>query len=468
MFRKFQVFILLVGLCACALAQELPAPVAAAFRKAGIPADAVGILAREVDSARPLFAVNPMLPLSPASTMKLLTTNAALDLLGPAHTWKTSAYARGREQNGVLDGDLILRGSGDPHLVQENLWLFLRRIRARGIRDIRGDVLLDRSLFADDAHDASQFDGEPLRTYNAGADALLLNFNAFNLRLIPDQAAGRARLVVEPPVTGLAIAGPRLVEGDCGDWKKRLVPRIDDTTIAVDGDYPYACGEKEWFVSPYRMSRAAYFGAVFRQLWTELGGSFSGTVRDASVPADARLIAEWESEPLAQAVRDINKYSNNVMARQLLLTLAAEAGSRPADAAHGAQAVRGWLAKKGIPAPELVIDNGSGLSRNERVSADTMGRMLIAAYHSPTMPEFIASLPIAAVDGSMRNRLRDSDVGGRAHLKTGSLEGVRAIAGYVLSASGRRYAVVCLVNHPNAAASMRAMDLLLQWVHERG
>ncbi|WP_234484869.1 D-alanyl-D-alanine carboxypeptidase/D-alanyl-D-alanine endopeptidase [Noviherbaspirillum pedocola] len=454
--------------CVAAQAQELPAPVAAALRRAGVPPEAIGVYVRAVESPRPLLAINPTLPLSPASTMKLFTTDAALETLGPAYVWKTAAYVRGRQQDGVLEGDLILRGAGDPHLVQENLWLFLRRIRDKGIRDIRGDLLLDRSLFADDAHDAALFDGEPLKSYNAGADALLLNFNAFAVRLVPDQAAGRAQVLVEPPVAGLAVSGPRLVGGDCGDWKGNLSPRIDDAAIAIEGDYPYACGEKEWFIHPYGMKRSAYFGAVFRQIWKELGGSFSGTVRDAPLPADARLVAEWQSEPLGQVVRDINKYSNNVMARQLLLTLGAESGARPADAASGAQAVRAWLARKGIPAPELVIDNGSGLSRNARVSADTMGRMLITAFHAPTMPEFIASLPIAALDGSMRNRLRDSDAAGRAHLKTGTLEGVRAIAGYVLSASGRRYALVCLVNHPNATASLRAMDALLQWVYERG
>jgi D-alanyl-D-alanine carboxypeptidase/D-alanyl-D-alanine-endopeptidase (penicillin-binding protein 4) len=468
MFRNLQCFFLLAGFCACALAQSLPAPVVAAFRRAGVPAEAIGVYVREVDAARPALAWNPALPLSPASTMKLFTTDAALETLGPAYSWKTAAYVRGRQQDGVLDGDLILQGGGDPHLVQENLWRFLRRLRAAGLRDIRGDLLLDRSLFAEDGHDASLFDGEPMKSYNAGADALLLNFNAFDIRFIPDQAAGRARLEIEPPVAGLAVSGPRLVEGACGDWKGALAPRIVDASIAIDGDYPYACGEKEWFLNPYRMSRAAYFGAVFRGIWKELGGTLSGAVRDAPLPADARLVAQWESEPLGQVVRDINKYSNNVMARQLLLTLAAENGARPADAASGAQAVRAWLAKKGIAAPELVIDNGSGLSRAARVSADTMGRMLVAAYHAPTMPEFLASLPIAAVDGSMRKRLRDSGAGGHAHLKTGTLEGVRAVAGYVLAASGKRYALVCLVNHPNAGASLQAIDALLQWVYEQG
>jgi serine-type D-Ala-D-Ala carboxypeptidase/endopeptidase (penicillin-binding protein 4) len=450
------------------LAQELPSSVAAAFRRAGIPADAIGAYAQDVNGGKVLFSMNAMLPLSPASTMKLVTTDAALELLGPAYAWKTSAYVRGQQQGDVLHGDLILRGGGDPHLVQESLWLFLRQVRARGIRDIRGDLLLDRSLFQAHAHDAAAFDGEPLKPYNAGPDALLLNFHAFNLRLVPDQQGGSARLAVDPPVAGLQISGPQLVEGECKDWKSGLSASLTDAGIVVGGVYPYACGEREWQVYPYQMSATRYFGAVFRQLWMELGGSFSGEVRDAPVPPDARLVAEWQSAPLPQIIRDVNKYSNNVMARQLLLTIAANESSVPATPERGASAVQAWLGRKGIGANDLIIDNGSGLSRVERISAHTMGRMLIAAFQAPTMPEFMSSLPVAAFDGSMRTRLRDAGVAGRAHVKTGTLEGVRAVAGYVLSASGRRYAVACMVNHANAAASLQSMDALLQWVYERG
>jgi D-alanyl-D-alanine carboxypeptidase/D-alanyl-D-alanine-endopeptidase (penicillin-binding protein 4) len=191
-------------------------------------------------------------------------------------------------------------------------------------------------------------------------------------------------------------------------------------------------------------------------------------VRDGVLPPDARLVGEWQSPPLTQVITDINKFSNNVMARQLLLTLASEASPAPANPETGTAAVRNWLQGRGIEAPDLVMENGSGLSRNARISAITMGRVLLAAYNSPTMPEFISSLPLAGNDGTMRKRLKDKPVAGRAHIKTGSLDGVRAIAGYVMAASGKWYAVSFMVNHPNAGAAREPMDMLVQWIYEHG
>ena len=467
-FRRLQAGVLLFFVSGCLLAQDLPASVVKAFRQAGIPVSAVGAYAQEAIAGRTLFVQNGMMPLNPASTMKLVTTEAALQLLGPAYTWKTAAYASGAQRGDVLDGDLVIRGGGDPRLLMENLWLFLRQIRNKGIRQINGNLVLDRSLFEARAFDASQFDGDPLKPYNAGPDALLLNYHSFALTLTPDQASGRAQVHVDPPVGGLPISGPILVDGECGNWKAALTPSLTDDGIEVTGAYPYACGENTWYVHPYQMSQGRYFGAIFRQLWTEMGGGLNGEVRDGALPADARLVAEWQSAPLAQVIRDINKFSNNVMARQLLLSIAAQASRSPANPETGVAAVRAWLLDKGIEAPELVIENGSGLSRIARISAYTMGRILLAAYNSPTMPEFISSLPLIGNDGSMRNRLRNSPAAGRAHIKTGSLDGVSAVAGYMMAASGKLYAVVCMVNHPNAGMARDALDLLLQWVYEHG
>jgi D-alanyl-D-alanine carboxypeptidase/D-alanyl-D-alanine-endopeptidase (penicillin-binding protein 4) len=203
-------------------------------------------------------------------------------------------------------------------------------------------------------------------------------------------------------------------------------------------------------------------------MWHEVGGSFRGEVKSGSAPSDATQIAEWTSPMLPEIIRDINKHSNNVMARQLLLTLAADPMGQPATAEQGARVIRGWLANKGIVAPEIVVENGSGLSRAERISAVTMGKMLAAAWRSPLMPEFISSLPVAAYDGTMRNRLKEAGVAGRAHIKTGGLREVRTIAGFVLASSGKRYVVVNFINHPNAASGRTAQDALLQWVYENG
>ena len=204
---------------------------------------------------------------------------------------------------------------------------------------------------------------------------------------------------------------------------------------------------------------------VFRQLWEELGGTLRGGVRDGAAPSAARLLYTNESPALAEVVRDMNKFSNNVMARQLFLTLSAEVTQQPARADRSTQVVQGWLTRKGLESPELVMENGSGLSRAERISAANMGRLLLAAYESPVMPEFIASMPLVAYDGTMKRRLKHESVAGQAHVKTGSLSDVRSLAGYVLDARGRRFAVVFIVNHPNAGATQGAQDALLNWVY---
>jgi D-alanyl-D-alanine carboxypeptidase/D-alanyl-D-alanine-endopeptidase (penicillin-binding protein 4) len=206
-----------------------------------------------------------------------------------------------------------------------------------------------------------------------------------------------------------------------------------------------------------------------RQLWAETGGLWKGGVRETAVPQGARLLHSSESVTLAEIVRDTNKFSNNVMARHLFLTLGAEAAGAPGNAQKASAAVRAWLARKGLAAKELVMENGSGLSRIEQVSAATLASLLQAAWRSPVMPEFIASLPVVAVDGTMRRRLKGDGIAGRAHIKSGLLsdQGVRSIAGYLLDRSGRRHVVVMIVNHPNAAEAQPAMDALLHWAYDR-
>lgn len=449
-------------------AQKLPATVVDALNRSAIPLQAVGIYVQPVSGPVPMLSLNADAGFNPASTMKLVTSNAALDLLGPAFSWKTQIYANGTQDGDVLRGDLIIKGSGDPKLVTEKLWQLLRQVRAAGIREIRGNVILDRSLFATFLHDAAQFDDAPLKPYNAGPDALLLNYKALALRFRPDPMRLVADVQTDPPLAGFPINAPVLSNGACGDWQGRLNLQLDASGVRFDGAYPASCGEKTWYLHPYTISDADYFGRVFKELWSEVGGLFNGSVVEGTVPQDARVVSEWQSPSLPEVIRDINKYSNNVMARQLLLSIAAETGNVPATPAGGAALIKGWLDHKGIDTTKLVIENGSGLSRVEQVSAEMMGRMLVAAYQSPVMPELMSSLPVVGLDGTMRKRLVMDTIAGHAHIKTGSLDNVRAVAGYVLAASGRRYAVVCIINDLHAAGGQAAQDALLQWVYEKG
>ena len=463
----------LLFLCsAMAGANDLPAPVAQALKGAGIPIAATAVWVKEVDAATPRLALNARVALNPASTMKLVTTFAALDLLGPAYVWQTEAFARGSLNDGVLTGDLHLRGGGDPRLTYDQFGRLLRQINAHGIREIHGDLVLDRSAFAVSSNEPGRFDAQPMRPYNVAPDALLVNFKAVTLTLIPDPAQKTLTVGMEPAPVNLDLINKiTLGNGNgCSDWKERL--RADtfshglNTRLVLTGTFPASCGEQRWNIAV--QEHPQFVLGVFLQLWAELGGSLTGGVREGPVAADARAVGLLPSPTLTEVVRDINKFSNNVMARQLFLTLGMEAGHRPASPEDGDAAIRSWLDARGLSMPELVLENGSGLSRRERISAEGMGRLLQAAWKSAVMPELMSSLPVTATDGTMKKRLKQNGVAGQAHIKTGSLEGVRSLAGYVLDKGGRRWIVVFFVNHANAAGAQAAQDALLQWVYERG
>jgi D-alanyl-D-alanine carboxypeptidase/D-alanyl-D-alanine-endopeptidase (penicillin-binding protein 4) len=441
-----------------AQAAELPKAVADALRAAGIPQASVSAVVQELSAGRPLLAVNPAEVRNPASVMKLVTTYAALELLGPAYRWRTEAY---------LDGsDLVLRGYGDPRLNEESFWMLLRNLRGRGLTDIRGDVVLDRTWFGSVAD--GRIDDDLFRPYNVAPDALLVNFKSLRFTFVPEP--GGVRLFAEPALPGLEIVNAlRLAEGSCPEGRafRDLVQasfQARPPRASFTGVYPAACGERELNVALY--APGDYVEAMLRQLWREMGGSWSGKLREGSASAAARLLYRHESPPLAEIVRDINKFSNNVMARQLYLTLAAELGGAPARAENARRAIGQWLELKRIAAPELVMENGSGLSRHERASAATIAALLGAAWRSAVMPEFVASLPVVAADGTMRKRLVGERVAGQAHIKTGLLQDARSIAGYVLDRSGRRYVVVMLVNHPRAPQAQAAQDALIEWVYD--
>jgi len=455
-------------LAAADASAALPRAVARAFLDAGIPLSAVSAYVRDAGSARPLVSHQPRKPMNPASTMKLVTTFAALEMLGPDYRWKTEAYAGGPLSGSTLEGDLVLKGYGDPKITVEQFQALIAALRATGLTTIRGDLVLDRSYFATAAHDPAAFDAEPLKPYNVGPDALLVNFKSVRLVFAPNAAGDATDVRIEPPVDNVALRGaPQLVAGDCGDWRSALgasfVNRADAADAAFGGRYPAACGERDWYVA--LLDHPHYVLAMFARYWKDAGGSFTGGVREGHAPPGARPIATLQSPPLYDAVRDINKLSNNVMARQLFLTLATTAHAPPATTARAAEAVRHWLAKRRLGFPELVMENGSGLSRRERIAAQSMARLLLAADASRVRGDFVSSLAVAATDGTVRKRFADDDVADQALLKTGSLEGVRALAGYVLAPGDRRYVVVCFVNHRNASRAQRAIDLLVQWVY---
>jgi len=447
-----------------AVAAGLPQSVQSALARAGVPASAASVVVEPVGDGPVLVSHQAAAPMNPASVMKLVTSFAALDLLGPAFTFRTDFLLEGRLANGVLDGNLVIRGGGDPKLTYERLWQAAHQLRARGLREIRGDVVIDRGYFAPVAFDPARFDNEGRRAYNVGVDAFLANFQAVSFTVVPDGNA--ARVIPEPDLPNLQVTSRiAVVPGPCGDWRRALKVDIDESgliaTANFSGNFAAECGEKTWPLALFDGPR--FSESVWRWVWSESGGVLKGKVRPGPVPAGATLLYRNESEPLANLVRDMNKFSNNVMARNLFLALSAERGA-PGEAQASERIVREGLAARGIEAPGLSIENGSGLSRTDRITASTLAALLRAAWSSPYMPELAASMPIYAVDGTLKLR-RGGGALGQAHLKGGTLTGVQSMAGYVLDARGRRWIVVMVLNHANANAGQPALDALVEWVH---
>ncbi|MDO5624496.1 MAG: D-alanyl-D-alanine carboxypeptidase/D-alanyl-D-alanine-endopeptidase [Pseudomonadota bacterium] len=478
-------------------AVELPADVTAALSRAKVPASAVamvvaplppppGTVSRAPEPVNPAGEANPApdaaaaaaqalpaprlawradTPMNPASVMKLVTTYAGLDLLGPAHFWRTRIYIQGYVQGGTLHGNLLIRGSGDPKLVLERLHELMLAIQEKGIRRVNGDILLDNSVFRLPAHDAAAFDADPLRPYNAGPDGLLVNFKALVFKFTPDAAGQRVHVQSEPPIAGVDIpAEVPAAAGACGDWRARLdADFTDPARVSFAGRYPLSCGEQNWAVA--YVDPPGFAPRVIEAMWLAAGGGLSGQVKWLDKPATGQPWVTGLSLPLKDIIADINKYSNNVMAQQLFLTLSSAGDGRGSFAESRNTVARWWRQRFGMRAAP-VVENGSGLSRTERATAASLAALLQHAAGSANAAAFEQSLSIAGVDGTarrMRARNPGSDAIGNATLKTGTLRDVAAVAGYAYGRSGQKYAVVGIINHPNAATARPALDRLVEW-----
>ncbi len=441
-------------------AQGLPAEVEAALARAKLPPEALAVVVADVEGkAAPRVLHRARAAVNPASIAKLATTFAALEILGPAFSWSTPVYIDGPVQDGVLQGNLYIKGQGDPKLVAERIWLLLRRVQGLGIRRIGGDIVLDHSSFEIPPQDAGAFDGEPLRPYNAAPDALLLNYKSVLMTFTP--RGQHAQVHVEPPLAGVELMqSVTLGRGPCADWRGALQADFASASrIQFRGNYPAACGEREWPVA--YSAPAAFATRAVAGMWQHIGGELGGQARDGRVPANLAPVFEVRSPPLAEVVRDINKYSNNVMAQQLFLTLGLQR-KNPSTFDVSREVLSEWWRDRvgGDDTPSF--GNGSGLSRDERITAQQLARLLQVAWASPLMPELMSSLPVSGIDGTMR-RGRGKGSAGLAHLKTGSLRDVSGVAGYVLGANGRRYVLVAIANHPQAGAARPAIDALIEW-----
>jgi len=427
----------------------LPSSVAALMQARGIPENSLSVVIKKVGSKQSTISHYPDTSRNPASAMKLVTTAAALQLLGPQHRWHTQALVHGEVQGNTLDGDLILKGGGDPWLVIERFWLLARQLRDRGIAHIRGDLVIDDTLFDRRAIDTKSIDGKSTRTYNTPPSALLVNFGATAITISSRQ--NTVNISAKPPAATLKIHNTvDLSSADCAQKGRQIQFDLKKTAsasqLSVGGRYPAGCG-----ASTYRrtlLSHGPYVYGVFKALWQQLGGTLSGGWRYARTPDRAVTAAQLESVSLAEVIRYINKFSNNVMARNLLLTLGSN--HPPATPDKAVTEIKKWLDQTGVMMPKLKIDNGAGLSRDARISAQGLATLLETAVQLPWWPEFLGSLPIAEVDGSLKKRFHNLAQPGRLRLKTGLLKDVRALAGYVIDRKGDIWVVVILHNGPRA------------------
>ncbi len=467
--RKFFIFTITLW-CTWTGAAELPKPIDFVIKGHRISSDAYSLYVREIGQQDPALAVNPETPFNPASVIKIIPTLAALELLGPAYRWKTEVYTLGNISNGVLQGDLLFKGYGDPHLVIEDFRKILQELRRRGIRDITGDLLIDASWFSVAHEDPGAFDNDPYRTYNVLPNAFLVNFKAVNFHFYPAANGRDVRVHPEPELAGLEIDNRlRLRKRRCGGFQRGVAVTVPDGNAAdqviFSGRFPAGCNH--YILSRSLLTHETYAYGAFKSTWQQLGGSIAGQVRTAAAPVTGKPFLVHHSKPLSDIIRLINKFSNNVMTRQLLLTLGAELHEQPGTVGKGIRIIEDYLTGLGLDTQDLNIDNGSGLSRDVRIPAKLLADILEHAWTIPYRPEFISSLAITGVDGTAKYRLRHKAASGYAHVKTGTIDEVSAVAGYVHARSGREYIVAGMMNRKLAhkGHGKELMNALVAWTY---
>ena len=476
-------FVCILSSAAPALAQQiLPVKIEQSLQQAGVPISALSLAIQAVNtdlpSGMPPLSVQTKTglqwqadqPVSPASTMKLLTSLAGLEELGPAFRWKTQFLTDQPVKKEVLKGNLYLRGGGDPNLTWEKFSVMLRALRNQGIKKIQGNLVLDRSYFQPERIDinAVAFDQHPNAYYNVIPDALLLhgNINA----LVIESGKDKIDLRLQTPIDKIRINNHlHLTDKSCSEWESEWqsptveLLRKDTLELTFSGGFPRLCKANSYL---NLLDRNLYISHMFRALWQEMGGSWQGQVADGITPSNALLLEEHGSDNLADTIRIINKSSDNMMARMLFLTLGAEARDKKNQSSleAGTARIMRWLAKQGIATDGIVLENGSGLSRIERISAAQMAAILQLATRSNWFPEFASSLPVGGLDGTMRKRLTSSVAQLRSRIKTGTLKDSIAIAGYVKDVHEKNWIIVAIINHENAANARPVLDELINWL----
>ncbi len=424
------------------------------------------------DSRTPLLAHQEANARVPASVMKLVTTYAGLGILGKDYRWKTEVYTTGKVRGGRLNGDLIIKGYGAPDFSNSDLKSILYNLRKhQGIRSFNGRVIMDNSHFRVLNRDSGRFDGQRHAAYNAIPDALM--YNERISRYTVKNVKGRARVYTSTPSASVKIVNKiRMVKSRCRGKYRRPAMSVryskGKRVVTFSGRFSRRCGTRSY--STVMPEPSGMIFSAMKANWRHvMGGQFKGRYTKGRLPKHARLLHTHYSKPLHEVIREVNKSSNNVMARQLLLTMGAHYYRTHGNEHSGEKAIKSWLRSVGLNFPRLKIENGSGLSRTARMTAKNIAELLHHAYNSPYRNILMQSMSIAGVDGTMKRRLKGTPVSGRGFFKTGTLRNVRSVAGYVKAVDGRTYIVAILHNDPKARRrALKAHDTLINWAYWKG
>ena len=465
--------LLLSGCAAFHVEPVLPPTVSQAFEKTGLPETALAFIAIPLHQRDRAIRLRDQQVMQPASTMKLVTAIVALDRLGPNARGHTELLAADAQTGDVLNGPLYLRGGADTELDWGVLGTMLRQLREQGVREIRGGLVVDRTLFKPARMDVGvpPFDEQPEFQYNQIPDALQLNVNLLDVRMQSDATGVEARVFPAWPGVSIDASALAVTDGQCADWEDGWrVPVVTAGRIQLQGSFPKNCKQSP----PLNLvDRQLLTASAVRQLWRELGGVIGDGDGEGATPVDARVLARHDGRPLAEVTRELLKSSDNPLARLTYLRLgaaSAKAADHPRTADASDAEVRAWLVAHGIADDGLVMDNGSGLSRSERIKPAQLAAMLVAALDGPYAPELLTALPVAGVDGTMQRRLKNTPAEGRARLKTGTLNNVVALAGVVPDRLNRPWVVVAMINAPEAGVSgakkngRPVLDALIAWI----
>jgi serine-type D-Ala-D-Ala carboxypeptidase/endopeptidase (penicillin-binding protein 4) len=460
---------------------KLAAPLEA-FRRAGVPLADVSLFAIPVDQGDAIIAHNAESPFILASTAKLITTMAALDILGPSYRWRTSAFLNGTLADGVLTGDLLLVGGGDPMLSSDKLVAWFALMQKRGLKEISGNIVLDRRRFAlvdkDHVNTPKPAWHNP---HHAQPDGFVIDEGVLKVNIAPT-SAGKT-ITLEPAIEGIEVIDQTKVVARCSLVKTSLAVDFEEASqnrkLIVSGDWAQDCSPHKLAIHPW--DQTEYSRAAILAAWRQAGGKILGSVVEApppsppvkrkrnakpmKAPKPRKPFLTLDSKPLSESVRETNKWSNNLVSRHLLLSMSKGFPREVATLQNAQQILGEWLLRKTVTPEDMIVENGSGLSRGERGKTRHFGLLLKDAWTASYDKDFKASLPIVGVDGTMGSRLRNSAVAGKAFIKTGTLTDVRSVAGYVTTKDGRNIAAVAIVNHANASRAVVALDAFIEWLH---